>query len=398
MPRIKLFSVEIPLFIYVLTVIVFSFHSENYIISYFCGILLGIWFVVDKVIRKEFVFVGFTVYHILFLGFILVCAVNLLIDPFGLERFYTLLQIFILSIIVTDIVIARKGLSAIKYAVIIGCIYACSNVGFGQLQPIYSSQMERVGSTLENPNAFALALIVGMVFLFYEILLEKSRFKRIRNFISIGLMFWFGYYIIYFTGSRKGILLLFILNLMFFAYLLIYSKVRSKALTLLLFPIIESLIILGIYNSPYFNRIRNLFIVLSGGNVLEGSVDVRTAMLGRALDLWAQKPLFGWGIDQFRVVSGFNTYSHNNFSEILVNSGIFGFISYYGIFALLFFRMGKSLKSGKKIVFWSLLGALILIVNDIGMVSYYSKIYWILFSSIIAVLKISQNVEQLSVP
>lgn len=393
----KLFNIEFPLFIYVLSVILFSFHSENFIISYLSGVLLAVWFVVDKLIRKDFVIFGFTIYHTIFMAFLFLCSFGLIANPGGFERFLTVVQIFLLSIIVTDIVVIKKGLDAIKLAVISGCVYACFIVSLQQGSEMIYGNVDRVGSTLQNPNAFALALIVGMIFSFHEIITENKKFNKLRNILSVMLILWFGYYIIYYTGSRKGIILLFFINIMIFVYIFIYSKINQKIFVLFSFPIIEMILIYFLAKSPYFSRMRNLFVLLSGGSVSEGSMDVRTAMLLRAFDLWRQRPFWGWGIDQYRLVSGFNTYSHNNISEIIVNNGLIGFLFYYGMFFVLFLSIFKNITKQNKIIFWVMTGLIVLLMNDFGMVSYYSKIHWILFSTLVATIKINETRDKIAI-
>ena len=59
-----------------------------------------------------------------------------------------------------------------------------------------------------------------------------------------------------------------------------------------------------------------------------------------------QKPILGHGIDSFRtlygMLGGMETYSHNNFIEMLVSGGVVGFIIYYSIYVYIFKAMWRT--------------------------------------------------------
>jgi len=66
----------------------------------------------------------------------------------------------------------------------------------------------------------------------------------------------------------------------------------------------------------------------------EQSSEIRREMFFKGLQLWTKSPLIGYGEGQFSVVSGFGGYAHNNYTEILANLGMIGFVLHYALLTL----------------------------------------------------------------
>ena len=93
----------------------------------------------------------------------------------------------------------------------------------------------------------------------------------------------------------------------------------------------------GYRNTASFQRMQSLY---EGGSTF-----TREAMYRRGWELFEQNPLFGVGYNQFRVVSGFGTYSHSTYAEILSSGGIMGaFIYFVPIIAACFSLLKKTFK------------------------------------------------------
>lgn len=129
--------------------------------------------------------------------------------------------------------------------------------------------------------------------------------------------------------------------------------------------------------------------IMSYGRYLEKrdaqEPEVRMSMALEGFELWRESPLGGNGAGQFAVLSGFGVYSHNNFSELLANFGVIGFLLYY------LFPMGllaSSLRGVRRREVWGRQCALLVLLavtQGLGMVAYSSKVTW-LFLAIIAFL------------
>ena len=101
---------------------------------------------------------------------------------------------------------------------------------------------------------------------------------------------------------------------------------------------------------------------------------MRLIMFG--VEQWLKRPLFGYGFNAFanysRTVVSINTYSHNNFVELLFNNGIVGFICYYlpRIFVLIHLikRLKKKQDNTIKLIVTEMIVSLFF---DFTIVSYY---------------------------
>lgn len=128
---------------------------------------------------------------------------------------------------------------------------------------------------------------------------------------------------------------------------------------------------------------------------VESSYQKREDMRTEAMDNWRQKPIFGWGTDQFRYHSQYGLYSHSNITELLANNGIVGFLFYHLVFfslgfkALLLWRKGRKQldEAGifEELAFVSVMIILITIWNAAA-VTYVDKSYWVVVSVVIGMM------------
>lgn len=137
-------------------------------------------------------------------------------------------------------------------------------------------------------------------------------------------------------------------------------------------------------------RIKGMTNFFSGQGNVDDSTLVRIQMIDRGIELFKKKPILGYGIANYSVVSPFSTYSHNNYVELLVGVGIIGTIVYYSIYIYIIFNLLRFKKKDKSL---SLFFALVLgiVVMEYGLVSYYIEIYQIIIASAFSAINISQN-------
>lgn len=118
----------------------------------------------------------------------------------------------------------------------------------------------------------------------------------------------------------------------------------------------------------------------------------RLEMIKLGFELFLRNPIWGIGLDNVRkVVTGILSeykYLHNTYIELLATGGIPGFACFYGIYYRIIKRINNirrtyGLSDDMKIAMVLLTGQLIL---DIFVVSYYSKIQYILFAYVLILL------------
>ena len=103
-----------------------------------------------------------------------------------------------------------------------------------------------------------------------------------------------------------------------------------------------------------------------------GSTEKRIEMIGEAINMYWEKPIFGWGIGAFAKYSGYGYYCHNNFFEILVSGGLILFIIYYSFIFLKAFQIFFMRKGNKKDL--AIMLCISVFLLDISTVNFYSNI------------------------
>ena len=134
------------------------------------------------------------------------------------------------------------------------------------------------------------------------------------------------------------------------------------------------------------------------------SVMARDSLITVALDAFRLRPFTGYGLGCFRFLEGAGgTYSHNNFTEVLVSGGAVFFALYYlpQLFALALSSRTLARKKRSALVpqdvaarasigvFMALMVAQI--IMDYGMVSYFDRTAAVYFILLVAAVRIGQN-------
>jgi O-antigen ligase len=230
--------------------------------------------------------------------------------------------------------------------------------------PLHIWGSSRLGTSIGyNPNVVGVEAAFAAILSLY--LMEKSN----RKLIYVVLFFVF-LIVVVFSGSRKALLGL-ILGLFIIVFLRSNISIFRKIfglIFLILFIYVFYLIMTSF--EPIYDvmgrRLETLFNVFLG---TESSV--RTSMIDIGLSLFGEKPWIGHGQSQYSYISGFQTYSHNNYIEFLVNFGIIGFCLYYSVYVISFYRLIKIAKSHKNgIYFLSML--IVILFLETGSITYQS--------------------------
>ena len=124
-------------------------------------------------------------------------------------------------------------------------------------------------------------------------------------------------------------------------------------------------------------RFENLIHQLTGSGYADYSVRTRASLNELGMKLFSENPILGIGMDCSRIpaknLTGREYYLHNNFIELLADGGVIGFILFYSIYALLFYRMIKLRKYRDAEYDISLILMLIHVVLGYAYVSYYNR-------------------------
>ncbi len=197
------------------------------------------------------------------------------------------------------------------------------------------TEEDRFAGTLANANTaaiFSLTIIWAAILLLVRS--RKPLSKGLVYFLPIGVSL----IIIYYSGSKKGLIGLALLVL--FVTRLLYQRQEKTPFRKGLIVLVSAgLIILAgyfIYTSPFFFRMEQLFSGISNAS------DVNRWDLAReAIQVWLTNVrtfFVGVGFDNFWTYSTLGTYAHSTPLELLASTGLIGLSLFLGFLGLIFRR------------------------------------------------------------
>lgn len=194
-----------------------------------------------------------------------------------------------------------------------------------------------------------------------------------------------------FTASRKSIIII-VLAMIF--YYLFQSKTPLKFIgKTVVIGVAIVLIWLALTNISFFynlggQRIEQMLNGFMEEDQGDGSTTFRLELIQWGLDWFKQKPIFGYGADNYRVLVGrmntwagtSGTYAHNNYIEIMVDLGLVGLVLYYSMYVIILKKFFSSIrhKDMQKLIIGCVF--LSLIISEFGLVSYADKYYQIVYA------------------
>jgi O-antigen ligase len=209
----------------------------------------------------------------------------------------------------------------------------------GELQMLQftgaASERDRFAGTMTNANTaaiFSLTILwAGLV------LMKRSGFRLVSAAAYVPSMA-AASLILYYTGSKKGLMGLALLAV--FAGRLLYIR-RKPTLAKKSLIVVVSLALIGvvayvIYTSPFFFRIEQLF-----GGVTNASDMNRLILAKESVEVWLSSVrnfFIGVGYDQFWKFSSFASYAHSTPLELLASNGLIGLALFLGFLGLLWRR------------------------------------------------------------
>ena len=222
-----------------------------------------------------------------------------------------------------------------------------------------AKEKSRFGGTLVNPNGYSfIAVSVLMWGLMYR---EKLRFWPIILIVCI--------HIIWVQSLSRTYM---VVSLLALSSLIPILSWRKWVIGLIL-----TFVIVLASNLDFTRTIERFNTI--GDSKADLSTVHRIRYIEAAIEYWRVKPLFGWGTDAFRHINS-SSYSHNNYTEVLCNHGLFGFMIYYSFHALIFII---ALIRRNVLV---LVALFTILLSDIGIVSMIEKSAWFIHYLGISVL------------
>ncbi|WP_081683309.1 O-antigen ligase family protein [Arenimonas composti] len=299
-------------------------------------------------------------------------------------RLITLIQVIVVGLMCAQLLSQAGVVVVVELAFYIG-VFASLLLSANH----HSDDAERLGGALGHANDLATVIVGASLFATRRtvLLLRSARISFVAATGIFGVFACCFYLAFYSAGSRRAIIGMAICACYIsvqwaFSARTTMRKVGAFACAAALATFAAPLIV----ESTFYFRLESLFSYLGGGELIrEQSLGVRSAMAEEATRLWAEHPVGGVGLDSFRVVASFGTYSHNNFLEVLCTLGFVGLLLVY--FAPLMttaraFKLRRKSSSQEALAerSWLLFFSVVLLVSDLFSVSYYDKINWLLTS------------------
>ena len=248
-----------------------------------------------------------------------------------------------------------------------------------------------------NPNWIGMlaALAFGMSLVFAK---QKSALWLLPNLLLLPAVLW--------SKSAKAAALAFLLLVVLF--LIFYPKrwwlkllvMGAAGFLAVYFLVYQD----NILSSGIFHRFHIMLRDMFDGAGHASSLLERQTLAGVAMNAFHSRPLTGWGLDCFRLLDGAQgTYSHCNYTELLVSGGV-PLLALYYIPQLTAVGLGaRSIRRAKAAactqectrnrlfagIFLAFLCAQI--VMDAGMVSYYDRTAAVFLILLIASVRILEN-------
>jgi len=285
-----------------------------------------------------------------------------------MEGLFTMLHFIALFLVVTGVF--QKKEAWYWFFKTSFCVSLIASL-YGFLQKIHISWswvilggQDRLSSTIGNPAYFA-AYLIPHIFL-GVILLRRSQARPGRIFYLVGVVF--ELIMLYWTATRGALLgLLVAVIFLFILSFLRPTRRVYKFIGLSVFlSFLISLTLIYVYRDvPLLKKSLPIARIthISLGAGADNSVQSRFIVWRMALKGWQQRPILGWGPENFHLAFNANLdpeifnrpgevwydRAHNKIFDVAIASGGLGLLSYLAIFlCLTFLLMRHWLKTGRR--------------------------------------------------
>jgi O-antigen ligase len=290
--------------------------------------------------------IKFSSYTIWYLGFGIMGSISLFYainNDYVFSDLYILLVCLILTFCFIQYIQNSSGFKRVfsfyAYSPIILVLYLLLS---GEI----NSSGERLGqSTFLNANNLALVMMISLCCIAWLIIYSNRRYLLIN--VSLALVYLL---ITALTGGRKFLVLPFVFTLL----LLIFRFFQTRKFRLLFYIIFFLLFLItsawAIMNIPFlYNsigmRFSGLFDLLRGvssPSEPDYSTIYRLLMIRSGWNWFLERPILGYGLNNFQVMFSevlTKSYAHNNYIELLVDTGLVGTIIYYSFYIYLLTKL-----------------------------------------------------------
>lgn len=301
----------------------------------------------------------------------------------SLQMTYTLIANYFILFFVFNYLVLRNNMQKTTDIFInVGLIFSFLLIVVA-LPDVFTQRLGGVFTVLGvniSINANTLAIISAFSFLmcYYKYLNNRKK-------VSLLKLLWF-IAIVLLSGSRKGLFMLCVGSAIL--VYLVFPKKRTKHIlisTILIFVFYILIMYIPTLYLVIGFRVEAVIDYALGQSVEEASLVSRLSYTQLGWDYFKLRPWRGYGLDNFRhFPKAYDTYSHNNYVEILVSGGIPAFILYYIAYFISLIKSFRNLKQGSKFSTLFLTMVVISLISDYAMVSYFDRTPLTIFMFLLA--------------
>ena len=235
----------------------------------------------------------------------------------------------------------------------------------------YNYDEFRLGWDFENPNTVGSFMTLALSLSVYMVLFKTGKIRFIYlapalSFLLVGLT----------TGSRTFMVSLFVIAICF----VLFKFKKHIWIASLVLVVIIAISVLLINTLPFLEtikyRIDDTLNIFSNG-VASGSTLERILWQRYGYYLASRRIFFGFGESGFAIASGVKTYTHGNFTEMLCDFGLVGFLIFYCFNLEPAFVSLFSKKEYKEYIFTIIM---VMLINGFLSVYYYDKCTYVIMA------------------
>jgi len=202
------------------------------------------------------------------------------------------------------------------------------------------------------------------------------------------LWLYLGIYIVLLTVSKQGIILS---ALLIIGYLIVMISDKKNWKQLIILFLVGSLIFIFLTDKTQLNHTFDLItdrFTAFNNSVSErssgGSTGARRALIEFGLQAFQDRPLFGYGLGGFSLISPTGAWAENNYIELLVGVGLVGTLIFYSIYMSLLLKIYFMKHSSVQYLLYFFI--FLIFIMDLSSICYGFKIklFTILLISILA--------------
>lgn len=237
-----------------------------------------------------------------------------------------------------------------------------------------------------NSNGVSRMMAITSIILFFELLQQKNALEKMKKIVWLLICL----VVIATTGSRTGFV---IVAIGIYVVVCFHNPRKVIPYSVLALILVGLLLYLVLNVDVLYNvigyRINNVLLLLQGEEYSEASLSTRQQMLEQAWVASQESPLWGHGLDTFRIWRG--TYSHSNYMELLYSLGWIGVGLFYCPPIVSIFRIRRNLKAGNELTVLCMALLIVFLISDIFAMTYFTRKLFLIYAFVADTLKDCTN-------